>query len=487
MSDWYQAEYSLLPGRFHQKSKPRPVRAPSVLQFNESLAEDLGFKPQDLTTPRMTAAFAGNANLCDWPSVATVYGGHQFGGWSPQLGDGRAHLLADAKNREGALYEVQLKGSGPTPFSRGGDGRAGIGPILREYIVSEAMHALGIPTTRSLVAMATGQPIYRERQRAGAVLTRVAKSHVRIGTFQYFSSLGDLQSVRTLADFMVTRCYPEALGSETPYLTLFRSMAENQVKLVVGWMRVGFIHGVMNTDNCTISGETLDYGPCAFLDHYQHDKVFSSIDHYGRYAFGRQIKILIWNLIRFAETLVPLVNNDSTVAIELLTQCINEVHSDALRQYQIMLCQKIGLNDAQHSHVSLADELLHMMGDSQADYTLTFRLLSDASALPFGSGASPQFADQKRFEQWRERWVQQLNQVSSIDEAAALMKRVNPSIIPRNHLVEKALTNAEKGDLSTFQDLTKALADPYQDHNEDEPFTAIPKPHEVVKKTFCGT
>jgi len=455
--------------------------------LNEPLAKALGFSPKTFSNAEGLAPFAGNALLPGSKPISTAYGGHQFGGWSPQLGDGRAMLLGDVKHENGTLLEIQLKGSGPTPFSRGGDGRAGVGPILREYLVGEAMHALDVPTTRSLIAVGTGQPIFRERQYPGAILTRLAKTHARVGTFQYFANLRDFTSVQTLADFVIARCYPTAAESPMPYLALFDAVAAQQISLVVNWVRVGFIHGVMNTDNTAISGETIDYGPCAFLDHYQHDKVFSSIDRFKRYAFGSQLKILIWNLARFAECLVTLIDQDSTAAIETLNARIQTIQSDSVQAYQAMMCEKIGLSSVTSEGTALADTLLAVMEENSADYTRTFRQLAQVGKGPIGQAARIEFNEPAAFDAWHKRWRAHLEATTTAEDANKLMKSVNPSIIPRNHKIAQAITDAESGDLSTAESLHQALLSPYKDRLDDDPFITPPKPSEVVTKTFCGT
>jgi uncharacterized protein YdiU (UPF0061 family) len=487
MSPVQVTQYSQLPGRFFHKATLTPVREPSLLILNEPLAEALGFDPTTLRTAVGLAPFAGNSLLPGSQPIATAYGGHQFGGWSPQLGDGRAMLLGDVQDKAGALLEIQLKGSGPTPFSRGGDGRAGVGPVLREYLISEAIHALGIPTTRSLMAVGTGQSVFRERQYPGAILTRLAKTHARVGTFQYFAHLKDYSSVQALADFVIARCYPEAAESPTPYLALFDAVAAQQISLVVNWVRVGFIHGVMNTDNTTISGETIDYGPCAFLDHYQHDKVFSSIDRFKRYAFGNQLKILIWNLARFAETLVPLIDPDSDTSVNKLNARIIEMQSLSVRAYQSMMCKKIGLTSVTNEGTALADTLLAIMEESRADYTRTFRQLSQVGVGPIGLNARTEFGETERFDEWHKRWLEHLHTAGTVEEAQVVMKSVNPSVIPRNHQVAKAIADAEAGDITTSETLHQALLSPYEDRPEDDPFITPPIPSEVVTKTFCGT
>jgi serine/tyrosine/threonine adenylyltransferase len=419
-----------------------------------------------------------------------AYAGHQFGGFVPQLGDGRAILLGERRGRDGNLYDIQLKGAGLTPFARNGDGRAALGPMLREYLISEAMHALGIPTTRSLAVVATGERVFREAVLPGAVLTRVAASHIRVGTFQYFAVRGDQDGIRKLLDYVIERHYPAARDAQIPALDVLKAVAQRQAALIADWMRVGFIHGVMNTDNMAISGETIDYGPCAFMDHYHPSTVFSSIDHGGRYAYANQPAIAQWNLARLAETLLPLIDADTDKAVSLAT----EVLESFIAQFQTQLFQalrrKIGLADGREGDADLINRLLAAMQAAEADFTLTFRYLTLAAE---GANAESKlralFAQSPGIDDWIRDWRERLaSDPQSEADRVASMRRVNPAIIPRNHRVEEALNAAsERGDFQPFHQLLEVLQRPFDDPGEGSKYEQAPQPSERVLQTFCGT
>ncbi len=429
----------------------------------------------------MGAAILSGNHVPDWAEpLAMAYAGHQFGHFVPQLGDGRAILLGEIIARDGTRRDLHLKGAGQTPFSRRGDGRATLGPMLREYIISEAMHALGIPTTRSLAVVTTGEPVFRETTLPGAVLARVAASHIRVGTFEYFAAQGDREAVKILADYAIARHYPALQATANSYLGLLAAVCEAQAALVARWMQVGFIHGVMNTDNMTISGETIDYGPCAFMDTYDPATVFSSIDHHGRYAFGNQPRIAHWNLARFADTLLPLLDDNQEQAIAMAEDTINQFPGHFERYWQEGMRRKLGLVSEQPEDVSLIDALLALMQEHAADYTNTFRLLC---AVAKGDTAPP------GYEAWVTRWLKRLGQEShSPHEAATLMRATNPAVIPRNHRVEAAINAAVKqGDFTPLETLLVVLSTPFDLKPEHAEYGNPPTPSERVYQTFCGT
>jgi serine/tyrosine/threonine adenylyltransferase len=478
----FDNSYARLPDRFHARLPPRPVAAPKLVRLNATLAEMLGIDPDELASAEGVAVLAGNRVPQGAEQIALAYAGHQFGHFVPQLGDGRANLLGEVIGRDGVRRDIQLKGSGRTPFSRQGDGRAALGPVLREYLISEAMAALGVPTTRTLAAVTTGEPVRREAMLPGAVLTRVATSHLRVGTFQYFAARGDQEGVRLLADYAINRHYPEAAEAENPYRALLDGVIKRQAHLVAQWLLIGFIHGVMNTDNCSIAGETIDYGPCAFMDGYDPGAVFSSIDHQGRYAYGNQPRIALWNLSRLAECLLPLLNDSEEVAQDALSAfapCFEAAYFSGLRR-------KIGLTTEQEGDNDLAQSLLRLMATDRADFTLTFRRLCDAVDGPSGDAAICElFEDTGGYEAWAKRW-----RVRLAGEAApgAIMRLANPAFIPRNHLVEAALAAAvSDSDFQPFEDLLAALAWPHEDNAALAHYTTPPREEERVLQTFCGT
>lgn len=462
------------------------VPAPALIKFNHSLADSLGLA--DIDEQMITSIFSGNKATDEADPLAQVYAGHQFGHYSAQLGDGRALLLGEIVSPSGQRFDIQLKGSGKTPYSRGGDGKAALGPVLREYIMSEAMHALGIPTTRALAAVSTGETIMRTEPLPGAVLTRVAASHIRIGTFQYFAAQGDNDKVQKLADYTIDRHYPALAESTTPYLDLLKAVSDAQATLVAQWMLVGFIHGVMNTDNVTVSGETIDYGPCAFMDEYSPHTVFSSIDTYGRYAYQNQPAIAQWNLARFAETLLPLINENSDKAVALATDILNQF-PDYYHQYWLDgMRKKLGLTDSEEDDMALANELLASMENQHVDYTSLFRQLIKVQ-LGENQHASRLFDDASGFLSWLPKWQARLNRdTSDRDQSIRLMQQVNPVYIPRNHKVEEALEQATKErDYDLFERLLGVLSDPYSERTQDQNY-AQPAPKEFGPyKTFCGT
>jgi uncharacterized protein YdiU (UPF0061 family) len=484
----FENTYSALPTRFFARVQPASVANPTLIVFNRELAADLGLDPT-VGERDAAALFSGNVVPDDSIPIAMAYAGHQFGSFVPQLGDGRAILLGELRGRDGVLRDVQLKGSGLTPFSRNGDGRAVLGPMLREYIVSEAMHALGIPTTRSLAVVTTGERVFREDVLPGAVLTRVAASHIRVGTFEYFAARGDRDGVRELLDYAIARHYPEARAAPVPALAVLEKVAQRQVTLIAQWMLVGFIHGVMNTDNMAISGETIDYGPCAFMDAYHPNTVFSSIDRRGRYAYANQAAIAQWNLARLAETLLPLIDPDVDKAVALATQILQPFNAEFDLEFMRGLRRKIGLSSSMEGDVDLIKRLLATMQDAEADFTLTFRRLALAAENPAADAALLElFKETAGVEGWLRDWRERLQgDPRTAAERGADLRRTNPAFIPRNHRVEAALNAATGGDLEPFHRLVAILQRPFDDQPEAAEYTLPPQPSERVLQTFCGT
>jgi uncharacterized protein YdiU (UPF0061 family) len=486
----FDNSYARLPGRFYARLAPTATAAPKLVRLNEKLAWYLNLDPAKLATPDGVGILAGNRVSVESEPLATAYAGHQFGNFVPQLGDGRAILLGEVIDRDGMRRDIQLKGSGPTPFSRMGDGRAALGPVLREYIVSEAMAALGIPTTRALAAVTTGEMVRRERLLPGAVLTRVAASHIRVGTFQYFAARGDVEATRQLADYVIGRHYPEAAGATNRYGTLLERVIARQAGLIAQWMLIGFIHGVMNTDNMSIPGETIDYGPCAFMDSYHPETVYSSIDTTGRYAYRNQPGIAQWNLARFAETLLPLLAETPDKAVALAQDRISGFVPAFETAYAEGLRRKLGLFHSVPADLALGQDLLALMADHDADFTLTFRRLCDAALGPEEEDAlRAPFAGANAIDEWLVRWRQRLA-VEGAEPAGrqAAMRRENPLFIPRNHLVEEAIAAAENArDFEPFETLLTVLSSPYGDQPGFGRYADPPRPDQIVRETFCGT
>ena len=483
-----QHSYAGLPSRFYERVAPTPVPDPRLIALNGPLARELGLDP-DALAPEAGAVFAGNRLPEDADPIAMAYAGHQFGGFVPSLGDGRAILLGELRGRDGVLRDLQLKGAGLTRFSRNGDGRAALGPMLREYLISEAMHALRIPSTRSLAVVTTGEKVYRESPLPGAVLTRVAASHIRVGTFQYFAARGDHDAVRALLEYVIARHYPEAADADVPALAVLGSVAQRQTALIAGWMLVGFIHGVMNTDNMAISGETIDYGPCAFMDAYDPGTVFSSIDTQGRYAFSNQPVIAQWNLARFAETLLPLIDPEPEKAVERATRVLDPFIGNFDARFLAGMRRKIGLSQATEGDAELLRRLLQAMEQSGADFTLTFRRLALAAQSPADEAPLRElFAPSSEITSWLRDWraIMALDP-SPLEARMAAMRDSSPAIIPRNHRVQAALSAAEAGDYGPFRALLAALQRPFDAQLEESEYAAPPEPSERVLQTFCGT
>jgi uncharacterized protein YdiU (UPF0061 family) len=480
----FDNSYARLPSRFYARLAPSPVAAPRLVRLNQPLAETLGLDIDFLRSETGVAILAGNSVPSGAEPLAMAYAGHQFGNWVPQLGDGRAVLLGEIVDRTGTRRDIQLKGAGRTPFSRMGDGRAVLGPVLREYIVSEAMAALGIPTTRSLAAVMTGERVIRDAVKPGAVLTRVASSHVRIGTFEFFANGGDADGVRALADYVIARHDPEAAGAAQPYRALLDAVIARTAALVAQWMTVGFIHGVMNTDNMSIAGETIDYGPCAFMDTYHPGTVYSSIDHQGRYAFANQPRIAHWNLSRLAGSLLPLLGGDRDAAVETAQEALDAFPRLFQDAYVAGLRRKLGLQTAEDGDLALAQDLLERMAENHADFTLVFRRLAD----PDG-GARTLFDDPAAFDAWEIDWHRRLaREAGSAETRRAGMLATNPAVIPRNHRVEAVIRAAEdRGDFAPLATLLAVLATPFEDRPEFADYADPPRPDEIVRQTFCGT
>lgn len=478
--------YARLPERFFARLDPTPVAAPRVVRVNTALAAGLGIDPAALDGDTL----AGNRVPEGAEPIALAYAGHQFGHFVPQLGDGRAILLGEVIDRDGVRRDIQLKGAGPTPFSRRGDGRAALGPVLREYIVSEAMAALGIPTTRALAAVTTGEMVRRETPLPGAVLTRVAASHIRVGTFQYFAARGDVEAVRLLADHVIARHYSELAGAAQPYAALLRAVIARQAALVAQWLLVGFIHGVMNTDNMSVAGETIDYGPCAFIDAYDPAAVFSAIDEGGRYAYANQPRIAHWNLARLAETLLPLLGASEDAQMAEGRAALATFGPRFEAAYVAGLCHKLGISEPRDGDSAIGEDLLNRMAANGADFTLMFRALCDAAAGEAGDAAvRTLFADASAYDAWAPGWRRRLAE-DATDPAhrQAAMRAANPAFIPRNHQVEAAIVAAVRhDDFAPFETLLAVLARPFDDQPEFERYAAAPRPDERVLQTFCGT
>jgi uncharacterized protein YdiU (UPF0061 family) len=489
----FKNTYARLPEHFYARLNPTPVPAPRLIKLNVELARSLGLNPNALASKEGVEILAGNQVAEGAEPLAIAYAGHQFGHFVPQLGDGRANLLGEVMGLDGVRYDIQLKGSGPTPFSRRGDGRAALGPVLREYIVGEAMAALGVPTTRALAAVTTGERVFRETVLPGAVLTRIAASHLRVGTFQYFAARGDIEGTRTLADYAIARHYPELAQTKPPYLTLLDGVISRQASLVAQWMLVGFIHGVMNTDNTSISGETIDYGPCAFMEAYDPLKVFSSIDHQGRYSYSNQPHAMFWNLTRLAEALLPLLvqeEGSEEAAISSANEALEAFGPQFLAAREAGLRRKLGLSTEQEGDTALAEDLLERMATNRADFTLTFRQLCDAAVESQGDvKVRTQFAEPDAYDSWAVGWRRRLEKDPVAGpERAAVMRMANPVFIPRNHMVEAALDAAvERRDLGPFEELLDVVSRPYEDRPDLERYATPARPEESVTQTFCGT
>ena len=481
------SSYAGLPERFFARVAPTAVAEPRLIKLNHALADELDLSVAGLDAGGLAGMFSGNALPAGAVPIAMAYAGHQFGHFVPQLGDGRAILLGEMRDHGGLRRDIQLKGCGRTPYSRSGDGRAALGPVLREYLVSEAMHALGIPTTRSLAAVTTGETVRRDTIVPGAVLTRVAASHVRVGTFEYFAARGDVAAVKILADYVIERHFPHLAEAQTPYLALLAEVVSRQASLIAAWMHVGFIHGVMNTDNMAVSCETIDFGPCAFLDAFDPAAVFSSIDEGGRYAYGNQPHAGAWNLARFAETLLPIIDPHPARAVELATEVVSTFNALFEGRWLAGMRRKLGLATDEEGDRALVDDLLNAMHRNQADFTLTFRGLCEAAEqrelrpAVFGAG--------RDYDDWVPRWHARLARESTLPPARAeTMRRINPAYIPRNHRIEQLIDAAiQQGDFGPFEEFLTVLSQPGRDQARFAAYAKPPAPSERVLQTFCGT
>ena len=475
--------YIGLPEDFYQVINPVPVKSPRLIAFNEELAQylDLEMDPKEALK-----YFSGNSIPENTTPIALNYAGHQFGNFVHELGDGRATLLGEIEvNKE--RFDIQLKGSGPTKFSRQGDGRSALGPVIREYIISEAMYHLDIPTTRALAAVLTGEHVFRDEIEPGGILTRIAKSHIRVGTFEYFASRQQWENVKLLADYTIQRHFPEIRELDNHYLELLKAVSDRQSKLIAKWMSIGFIHGVMNTDNFTISGETIDYGPCAFMDEYDPATVYSSIDHGGRYAFGNQPSIAAWNLASLAGCLISFIDKDSKKANELATKVLDDFSINTNQEILDVMCQKIGLEGDSDKHQSILKDLLKIMIPNQADYTLSFRFLSQ-TLLGKDSLFLNQFKEEEKIKEWLSNWkvtVKELNLDS--EKMVKKMDSINPIYIPRNHNVDKAIKAAYEENLDPMNELLEVLKNPFEENKKYSHLTVPPKEEEKILQTFCGT
>lgn len=490
MSLPFSNSYARLPERFYARVAPTSAVTPKLIRLNRPLALELGVDVDWLASPDGLEVLTGKRIATGSEPIATAYAGHQFGSFVPQLGDGRAILLGEVIDQAGKRRDIQLKGSGRTPYSRGGDGKAALGPVLREYVVSEAMAALGIPTTRSLAAATTGGEVARETLLPGALLVRVASSHIRVGTFQFFAARDDVEGVRLLADHVIGRHYPEAADADRPYRALLDAVISAQADLIARWLMVGFIHGVMNTDNMSIAGETIDYGPCAFIDAYDPATVFSSIDRRGRYAYGNQPQIALWNLTRFAETLLPLLDEREDVAIADAEEALAAFAPRFEGSYQAGLRRKLGLFTQQDADAALAGSLLEAMTRNQVDFTLFFRGLADAQAEGERDDAMRAlFTDPSSYDAWIQEWRARLrDEPQDAATRTRAMDAVNPAYIPRNHRIEAMIKAAiEQEDFAPFEEMTALLSRPFEDQPSLSHYAEPPKPEERVLATFCGT
>ena len=492
----FNNRYVTLGDKFYVKTNPVPVANPALIKLNTDLAKQLGLSAAELDSSDGAAIFSGNLIPEGTEPLAMAYAGHQFGGFNPQLGDGRAILLGEIITPAGDSFNMQLKGSGRTFYSRDGDGRAALGPVLREYLVSEAMFKLGVPTTRALAAVTTGEEVARERLLPGGIITRIATSFVRIGTFEFFSAKGDVDAIQKLADYVIDNNYPLARDADNPYVSLLQSIVNRQAELIAQWMGLGFIHGVMNTDNMSIAGETIDYGPCAFMDAYNHEQVFSSIDRRGRYAYSNQPSIGLWNLTRLAESLLPLLSDDTEAAVEMAKGVLTSFGESYQENWLTVMRAKCGLSASavstkQDVDKTLIEELFDTMDANNADFTLTFFHLSRLSRQTSEhDGELRELFDRaEQLDDWLVKWRKRLTEETQSDEERQTkMQVVNPVYIPRNHQIEAAIRAAEdRNDFSVFHDLHEVLQNPYVQQGAKDKYMLPPEPDEVVKQTFCGT
>ena len=484
----FDNSYQNLPQDFFERINPVPVKDPQLIIFNNDLGKSLGID-QKINKKELANIFSGNEILKGSSPIALAYAGHQYGNFVNQLGDGRAVLLGEVSTPNQERFDMQLKGSGQTRFSRQGDGRSPLGPVIREYVVSEAMNALGIPSTRSLAAVTTGEKVFREVILPGGILTRIAKSHIRVGTFEYFATQKNTENLKTLADYTIKRHFPSLKDVANPYLSLLEIVSERQIELISKWMGVGFIHGVMNTDNTSIVGETIDYGPCAFMDEYNPSTVFSSIDAHGRYAFGNQPLIAQWNMACFANSLLGLIDKDTEKATDKAQKVINNFPNKMSEALMSVMCKKIGLDSTKTNSQEALTKLLRIMLDNKSDYTLTFRYLSEIIKGKRDSSFKQQFLEHNQISNWLKEWKELIkDQDLAKKEIVLSMESSNPVFIPRNHLVERAIEAAvENNDFSEMKTLLTILSKPYEEQSKYGEYMKPPKPLEVVHQTFCGT
>lgn len=486
----FNNSYAALGDTFFSRQAPAAVKSPELIRVNARLAAFLGLDAEALASADSVEMLAGNSVPEGAEPIATVYAGHQFGSWNPQLGDGRAILLGEVIAEDGERYDIQLKGAGETAYSRMGDGRSPLGPVLREYIVSEAMSALGVPTTRSLAAVTTGERVFRDEILPGAILTRVAKSHIRVGTFQYFAARGEVEAVKTLADYVIHRHYPGAGEAQNPYSELLNLVIRNQASLIAKWQSLGFIHGVMNTDNMLVSGETVDYGPCAFMDTHHPDTVYSSIDVGGRYAYKNQPSIGKWNLMWLAQSLLPLLDTSESRAIEIAQEALNSYDSLFQSAYEGIMAKKLGFANTTDETRALFSDFTELLTEHRLDHTLSFWSLAELATADQPRLPTPHalYPLPPAMEPWISRWQAALRNNGHPEQAQALIHAVNPIYIPRNHLVEEAISNATyKGDFEPFHKLVDVLSAPFSFDPDNIRYALPPRPEEVVAKTFCGT
>lgn len=483
----FNNSYAQLPKEFHVLQAPKPVTAPALIKFNYDLAKELGIDTELVSSDALAQIFSGNVQVNGSQPLAMAYSGHQFGGFSPMLGDGRANLMGEVIAKNGRRYDIQLKGSGPTAFSRNGDGRSALGPVIREYIVSEAMHKMDVPTTRALACVLSGETVRRETPLAGGIFTRVALGHIRVGTFQYFAARQELKSLRTLMDYTVNRFYPDLKQKDNQALELLHKVVEKQAHLVAKWLGVGFIHGVMNTDNVSVVGETIDYGPAAFMDEYDPAMVYSFIDENGRYAYNNQAPATLWNLSRFAECLLPFIDDDQEQAVKYAHAALEKFNTLFEEKRLDIMAAKIGIEQPQASDQALVQMLLDLMQKHNADFSNTFRNLS-GGLMGNENPLLEMFADDDDLQQWLKAWKERLAMsAKSMDEIAHQMNRVNPLYIPRNHLVEEVIEAAYSGDYSKFEKLHTILSNPFEEQKGVAEYARPPTDNQRVKNTFCGT
>ncbi|GAB5561655.1 MAG: YdiU family protein [Synoicihabitans sp.] len=479
----FDNSYARLPARFYSVQPPTAVRQPTLIKVNRPLATELGIDADWLESSEGMDVLAGNVVPDGAAPIAQAYAGHQFANFVPQLGDGRAVLLGEVVATSGRRFDIQLKGAGPTEWSRRGDGRSALGPVLREYLVSEAMHALGVPTTRALAAVTSGEQVRREEMQAGGIFTRIASSHIRVGTFQYFAAREDTEALRTLADYAIARHYPEAATAPNPYVALLDAVIDAQAKLIPHWLSLGFIHGVMNTDNCAISGETIDYGPCAFMEEFHPQCVYSSIDRQGRYAWGNQPQIAQWNLTRFAETLLPIIDPEKDAAVKMAEESLTAFPTKFHAGYLDRFSAKLGLPRDADTTAPFIKTTLEKLGPQKIDFTLFFKHLTRIA----GGESDAEFRALWQSDGDAVVWLEDWKGLSDTDERSTTMQTANPVRIPRNHRVEQAIQAGYQGDFTSFHRLVDALAEPFAEDDDFADFEAPAKPEERVTETFCGT